>query len=124
MFRPLIDAFLALPINRRLIVAGVVSVTGATCLLLLIMWRMDASHTAARLAVLELRLTTFIAEYQAKDEALKEELSGIYRTLYAAPEIKSPPRRPLVIEAWQQNVIKDLQAKVSRLEQWRLRAER
>ncbi len=124
MLRSMIAYVLALPVNRRLLLLGAWSITFAACMIVLGTWRYDSYRSAARVAILELKLKTLIEEQQIKEEALREALNGVYRSLYAVPEVKELPRRPLVIEGWQLKRDKDIQERLRLLELWRLRTER
>jgi len=82
-----------------------------------ILYRLDF-----RTRLLTIELQQEIKTREIKDNALREELDQIYRTLYAPPDTKN--RQQSQVELWQLNRDRELRQRIQRLERWRYESER
>src|SRR5262249_49463713 len=97
-------------------------VLGATTALFIALWVYTLYRVQRETTLLRLAVEAHQADRVKLDEAIRQELDTIYRTLYAPPETE--PRQPSTVELWQRNRDKELRDRIARLEQWRLRMER
>ena len=59
-----------------------------------------------------------------KEEALRDELNALEKTVYSPPSPTAPTRKPSVVEQWQVNRDAEVNKRLKALETWRYRTER
>src|SRR5262245_27628105 len=75
-------------------------------------------------ALLRIEYQAHLKDRAEKDDAVRQELDTMYRTLYASPVPSTEVRKPSAVEQWQVNRDKELRERIRQLELWRSRQER
>lgn len=115
MFRQMIERL------RAALVLALVFVAGLCLIFAALMIINQIYENKAQIGILQERAYSEAATRTKIDQAIRAELDDIYKTIYTAPDPKRPPTG---IELWQKNRDKELRDRLTRLEQWRFRAER